>query len=231
MATAATSRTTPITYLFAENQDCELPIPALKTNSRVAKTSGVASGNGRFGGLAPCVAGGGRAVSPLASFTTADARDAGLEAAAAAGTPRVKGIATLAAADCAAANARASLGAAATGALAAGIAACRAPPPCGTFSWPRHFFSSHSTHSTRPAETGKPQASHLRRPRSMGGTWLRSASPGFSVSGAEFTPADQNNFLGVTVSAGGGGTDCTADAAVCAAAVTSSGTSGFGSNG
>ena len=42
---------------------------------------------------------------------------------------------------------------------------------CGR-NCPRHFFSSHSTQSTRPAEIGKPQASHLRNPRSTGGTWL-----------------------------------------------------------
>ena len=37
---------------------------------------------------------------------------------------------------------------------------------------PRHFFSSHSTQSTRPADTGKPHASHLCRLRNTGGTWL-----------------------------------------------------------
>jgi hypothetical protein len=39
---------------------------------------------------------------------------------------------------------------------------------CG-LSWPRHFFSSHSTQSTLPAEMGNPQASHFRKPRSTGG--------------------------------------------------------------
>jgi hypothetical protein len=41
---------------------------------------------------------------------------------------------------------------------------------CGRFSCPRHFFSSHSTHKARPAETGKPHASHLRKLRKTGGT-------------------------------------------------------------
>ncbi len=44
--------------------------------------------------------------------------------------------------------------------------------PYGRFSCPRHFFSSHSTHSARPGETGNPQASHFRNARNIGGTWL-----------------------------------------------------------
>ena len=56
----------------------------------------------------------------------------------------------------------------------------------GRFNCPRHLFSSHSTHSARPGETGKPQASHVRKFRNTGGTWLWSASAGFSASAAAF---------------------------------------------
>jgi len=50
-----------------------------------------------------------------------------------------------------------------------------ADTPDGRFcdrNCPRHFFSSHSTHSRRPAEIGNPHATHLRKSRNTGGTWL-----------------------------------------------------------
>ena len=37
-------------------------------------------------------------------------------------------------------------------------------------NWPFHFFSSHSTQSIRPAETGNPQATHFRKSLNTGGT-------------------------------------------------------------
>src|SRR5579864_524968 len=203
-ATAATSKTAAITYLLAENQDCEFPIPALKTKSedRVPKDSSAGfDWVGCIGGLAGRTA---DEAGAVLSFTCA-----GVTAtvpAAAGDTTRVIGTATLAA-DCAAANARPSLGSA-TGAAAASVALCRAPPPWGTRSCPRHFFSSHSTHSARPAETGKPQASHLRSPRNTGGT-LRLASSGFSPSAAGLGTADQNNgFLEEIASCDAGGAGC-----------------------
>src|SRR5215472_11210233 len=68
---------------------------------------------------------------------------------------------------------------------------------CGR-SCPRHFFSSHSTHNVRPADTGNPQASHLRNWRNTGGTWLWSlSSTGLKASGSALSVADQNRgFLG-----------------------------------
>src|SRR6266851_127505 len=39
---------------------------------------------------------------------------------------------------------------------------------------PRHLFSSQSTHNTRPSETGKPQAWHLRTFLRAGGTAIES---------------------------------------------------------
>src|SRR5579864_4754917 len=205
-ATAATSKTAAITYLLAENQDCEFPIPALKTKSedRVPKDSSAGFDcAGCIGGFAGRTADEAGAVPP---FTCA-----GVTAtvpAAAWDTTRVIGTATLAA-DCAAANARPSLGSA-TGAAAAAVAACRAPPPWGTRSCPRHFFSSHSTQSTRPAEIGKPQASHLRSPRNPGGTWLRSASSGAACSAAGFGAADQNTGFLVGIVSDGAGRICAA---------------------
>ena len=51
------------------------------------------------------------------------------------------------------------------------VAAGRVGPAAwGTLSCPRHFFSSHSTQSTRPEKTGKPQDPHLCKPRNTGGT-------------------------------------------------------------
>src|SRR5580700_3428101 len=82
-------------------------------------------------------------------------------------------------------------------------------PTAGTLSCPRHFFSSHSTHSARPVDTGKPQASHLCSFLNTGGTWLSSASSALPTSLAGFSAADQNSaFFAATASAAGavGGT-------------------------
>src|SRR5437879_6534767 len=64
----------------------------------------------------------------------------------------------------------------------------------GTRSWPRQRFSSHSTQSWRPSETGKPQVWHLCRFLSTGGTWLSSAS-GFPAELGDEAAAVQNNGL------------------------------------
>src|SRR5258708_17408275 len=67
----------------------------------------------------------------------------------------------------------------------------------GVRSFPRHFFSSHSTQSTRPSDMGNPHAWHLRRFLKTAGTLLRSASAdwGFSIVG--LSASDQKSgFLG-----------------------------------
>jgi len=88
------------------------------------------------------------------------------------------------------------------GAVATGF---RAGAAGGTLNCPRHFFSSHSTQSARPADTGNPHASHLCSPRRTGGTWLWSDSDGVAESASGFTVADQNNgFFGSTGSSGVG---------------------------
>ena len=61
--------------------------------------------------------------------------------------------------------------------------------------WPRHLFSSHSTHSTRPSDTGKPQAPHFRSPRNTGGMWLDSASIDGDSAVAGCSAADQKSRL------------------------------------
>jgi hypothetical protein len=83
--------------------------------------------------------------------------------------------------------------------------ACRATTLETTFRCPRHFFSSHSTQSARPADTGKPQASHFRRPLNTGGTWLWSASSRFPASPTGFAATDQNRFFFGCASAEGAG--------------------------
>ena len=46
-----------------------------------------------------------------------------------------------------------------------GLRNCGRPPAAGgAVNCPRHFFSSHSTQSTRPADTGNPHASHFFNP-------------------------------------------------------------------
>jgi len=84
-----------------------------------------------------------------------------------------------------------------------------AAPAAGTLSCPRHFFSSHSTQSTRPVDTGNPQASHWCSVLNTGGTRLRSASSAWAASAAGFNATDQNNgfFAGAAsaaVAAGSG---------------------------
>jgi hypothetical protein len=95
-----------MTYLFAENQDGEVAIPARKTKSEEVPETLAAGikGAGCVKGLVPRAAAG-WAAPALDSFTAADAPEPAPEAAAE--IPRVAGIAPLAAADCAAANARA----------------------------------------------------------------------------------------------------------------------------
>jgi hypothetical protein len=72
-----------------------------------------------------------------------------------------------------------------TAGRAIGVLAAAADKGC-----PRHCFSSHSTQSVRPSDTGNPQALHFRKLRSIGGTWLWSASIGFGASGLACTAAD-----------------------------------------
>ena len=96
------------------------------------------------------------------------------------------GAPALATTDCtAAANARAS------GLAAAAVVIhrnrrnrhARAPPSARSTA-----LATSSPHtprtSTRPADTGKPHASHFRRPLNTGGTWLWSASSAFPASAA-----------------------------------------------
>src|SRR5271166_5169846 len=70
-------------------------------------------------------------------------------------------------------------------------------------SWPRHFFSSHSTQRLRPGETGKPQASHLRKFLSTGGMRLWSCTAEGCAS-LRVSKAD-HNFAGCCLAGAGGG--------------------------
>ncbi len=153
---------TRIMYLFRENHELEVSIPALSTNSGDSPA---------LGGISrTVVASEAPASALLDSSFLGDGTNASLEVS---GALCVGTTGTLAIEGAAAANegpAGFDEGSEATpldGLRAAG---------CG-LNCPRHFFSSHSTQSTRPAEIGNPQASHFRSPRSTGGTWLWSASP------------------------------------------------------
>src|SRR5580658_6963498 len=218
MATAAaTTRSTPTIYLFAASHDWEGSRPALKTNSEDATADPAGDGtedcfeDGPEDRISKVCSAGSPAVScslvfeadaaaigrlaPTLGFpcTAANAGTAAAEAAPVTDARCAAGTGALPAADCAAANA-------CTSGSTTGLVTAAAPKVAlfreAGFSCPRHFFSSHSTQSMRPADTGKPQASHLRRLLNTGGTWLWSgSSAALSASAAGFTAADQNNFF------------------------------------
>lgn len=184
---AATRRRAPSLYLFLENQDSEGCSPALKTGAgeEVAvftSSWGLALGSGtRTAAADACLARGLTAFDSCA-FAVARAGDAA----------GIFALGLLAAA----AEARAAAANACPSGLRAG--AGRAPVGIVCFNWPRHFFSSHSTQSSRPPEMGNPQASHFRNPRSTGGTWL--SSPWAACPSVACSAADQNSdFGGVAV--------------------------------
>src|SRR5215472_9927808 len=143
-AIAVASRARTI-YLFAENHEREGSSPALRTRSRfcagcveVSLTEDVST---FWPGSADVVTVGDVTAVPLEPWSKevpAEASAFAIEGAAAAETPP--------------ADFEARTGAAVELSLLS-----RA---CG-LSWPRHFFSSHSTQSTLPAEMGNPQASHF----------------------------------------------------------------------
>ena len=161
MPNTAIAANTTTMYLWAANQDCSGSIPELKTNSAASAGGGAiavteaASSGALTGseGLDPAAVVAGGADVNLAAISRGPCG----------------GMAISLAIDGAAAVKEKPVGfESGTAATAAG--GLRAAS-CGR-SWPRHFFSSHSTQSTRPAEIGKPQASHFLSPRSMGGTLL-----------------------------------------------------------
>ena len=87
-----------------------------------------------------------------------------------------------------------------------GLLAREAASHSAALNCPRHLFSSHSTHSARPGDTGNPQASQVRKFRNTGGTWLWSASAGFSASGTGLDATDQNSgFFGNAACTGSAG--------------------------
>src|SRR5580700_6219495 len=181
-------------YLWVASQDCEGSRPALKTNSGAATLEGgedeVCAVAAELLSRAPALEAGAELIGCRSAFPAAGGTATvalGVGTAAVARVVEGVGVVAPAAVVCAAAaKARASglraAGTEATGATEGfpdapnfsaatfGIAAGRAGLDRETLSCPRHFFSSHSTQSMRPADTGKPQASHLRRLRNIGGT-------------------------------------------------------------
>jgi hypothetical protein len=173
---AATSTIAPTTYLFRDSHDCEGSSPALNTKAGAEVSTALVVGTGAAsgtGGVAGVETAG--ATAPLDSFTTTgdDAGVTTFETTSDALGPAVTGVAVVADA----AAFRRATGAetgSGTGSTTTGRATFGAAPAAGrgVLNCPRHFFSSHSTHSARPAETGKPQASHFFKFLRIGGTWL-----------------------------------------------------------
>ena len=195
------SKSTAIMYLLAASQDCDGSSPAPNKNAGFAASaaSGAEIVAGLFGlgrvsdptGMPP-----GAAIRPgplsLASFS-AFVPSLGETSPAALGVAET--VPPAATAWLATDGATAAMGNPAAfdaPTAVSGTVDARVPPAGGAFNCPRHFFSSHSTQSDRPAETGNPHAWHCCRLRSTGGTWLWSASSAFAAS-AGFTAADQNN--------------------------------------
>ncbi len=165
-------------YLFREIQDCEGSSPALNTNAGAEVSTALVVATDAVSGTAGIEGAGVGAAgvtTSLDSFaTTGDvAGTATFETTSDALGPANTG--ATAVADAAAlrratgAETGSGAGSTATGRATFGAAAA---PGRGVFNWPRHFFSSHSTQSARPAETGKPQASHFFKFLSTGGTLL-----------------------------------------------------------
>lgn len=59
--------------------------------------------------------------------------------------------------------------------------------------WPRHCFSSHSTHRVRPGETGNPQDWHFCRSRRTGGTAMGAGESEGGLALPSVRAADQNS--------------------------------------
>jgi len=182
--TAATTKMAAKIYLLRENQDCAGSSPALRTNS--------GSGFNRVCGADSDTASGGPGEE---SFCRGRAETGGCtaEATAEAETPRLGAMSGAAGA----ADGTALATSRADGEeIGVGAEGCRGAGG-GTFSCPRHFFSSHSTHRERPAETGKPQAWHWCRFLSTGGTRLWSGWLGCGVSELRVLgPIDQKRGRG-----------------------------------
>lgn len=186
-------------YLLADSHDCVGASPALNTNSgpatgkvgragsRDGSTTATAELEGGFAAdLGAALAAAARVkieagFTELAWFTVASGAAMGeVVDGEAAATARAAGVDAGVAVPATARGAPGfeALAPAAVDGLAFGkvAEAAASTEPCrdavfgGTRSCPRHFFSSHSTQSARPAETGNPQASHLRRWRNTGGT-------------------------------------------------------------
>src|SRR3974390_954104 len=157
--------------LFRDIQDCDGASPALSTNSGDDSADGgtIASAIASKGSFAASVTGRDGAAGALscAIFSSAFSFPAGASC-----FVEIRAGAGAAGADVPAIRV-AALGKETAGprpsaeAAVASLALAR-----GTRNCPRHFFSSHSTQRVRPAVPGKPQASHFRSPRKMGGTWL-----------------------------------------------------------
>jgi hypothetical protein len=200
---AATASSTPTTYLFAASQDWDGCKAAVSTNSGVEFC---VAGAGFVSAIEGLTAGGriGCAEVPLISL----ASDFGVSGFGTGGAATALGAVGTAGSGAGAAAAEnwAAVAARAAGTRADGAEGFWTCGSCGPRSWPRHFFSSHSTHRVRPAETGKPQATHLRRLRKPGGTWLWSGSAGLAVSEIVLVAADQNSgFLEANVGSVGSG--------------------------
>jgi hypothetical protein len=156
----ATTRRAAKTYLFLASHDCEGSSPALKTRVGIGGCAGSGTaGKGAWTGSAAA-----SSLCPTGFNSTAGATACSFG-----------GRASVVAAE---AGGTTGLRISVAGTSRAGATAVAAPDAAAIeiardiFSCPRHFFSSHSTQSARPAETGKPQASHFRRSRKAGGTWL-----------------------------------------------------------